>query len=145
MDAKDYKEFMSNIYSWLPFEVDTGTNQRARKWLSNNGIYEYNEGIVFDALPFIPKTSKNEERKTQLNSQQSMDNLERWILNNSGDGNRNNMLLRYVMILVDAGFEFEAIRSKVISLNDKMPDKLSEAEIMATVMISAMKAIAKRP
>lgn len=144
MDAKDYKEFMTNIYEWLPFEVDTATNQRARKWLSHEGHFEYNEGEVLDALPFIPKTSKNAERKELLNSQQSMDNLERWILNNSGDGNRNNMILRYAMILIDGGLDFEGIRSRVMQLNDKMPDKLDEAEIMSTVMISVAKAIAKR-
>ena len=144
LDAKDYKEFMSNIYEWLPFEVDTATNQRARKWLTHPGHYEYNEGEVLDALPFIPKTSKNEERKELLNSQQSMDNLERWVINNIGDGNRNNMLLRYAMILMDAGFEFEAIRMKVIELNNKIADKLDESEIMATIMISVAKAISKR-
>lgn len=144
MDAKDYKEFMSNIYEWLPFEVDTGTNQRARKWLSNEGFYEYNEGDVLDALPFIPKTSKNEERKELLNSQHSMDNLERWVLNNSGDGNRNNMLLRYAMILLDAGFDFEGIRHRVMSLNEKMPDKLDEAEILSTIMVTVSKTMAKR-
>ena len=144
MDAKDYKEFMSNIYEWLPFEVDTGTNQRARKWLSHDGHFEYNEGEVLDALPFIPKTSKNEDRKALLDSQQSMDNLERWTLNNIGDGNRNNMLLRYGMILVDAGFDFEGVRSRVMDLNTKIADKLDESEIMATIMISVAKAISKR-
>ena len=144
LDAKDYKEFMSNIYEWLPFEVDTATNQRARKWLSCEGHYEYNDGEVLDALPFIPKTSKNEARKELMNSQQSMDNLERWVVSNIGDGNRNNMLLRYSMILLDAGFDFEAIRTKVIALNDKIPDKLEEAEIMATIMTTVMKTIAKR-
>jgi hypothetical protein len=144
LDAKDYKEFMSNIYEWLPFEVDTATNQRARKWLSNDGHYEYNDGDVLDALPFIPKTSKNEERKELLNSQQSMDNLERWVINNIGDGNRNNMLLRFAMILMDGGFDFEAIRQRVISLNHKIVDKLEESEIMATIMISVAKAISKR-
>lgn len=144
LDAKDYKEFMSNIYEWLPFEVDTATNQRARKWLSCEGHYEYNDGEVLDALPFIPKTSKNEARKELMNSQQSMDNLERWVINNIGDGNRNNMLLRYSMILLDAGFDFEAIRTKVIALNDKIADKLEEAEIMATIMTTVMKTIAKR-
>ena len=99
---------------------------------------------MLDALPFIPKTSKNEERKQLLNSQQSMDNLERWVLNNSGDGNRNNMLLRFAMILLDGGFDFEGIRSRVISLNEKMPDKLEEAEIMGTVMTTVMKTLAKR-
>lgn len=145
LDEKDFKEFMTNIFDWLPFEVDRTTGQRSRKWLSHNGHYEYNEGEVLDALPFIPKTSKNEERKQLLNSQQSLDNLERWVLNNTGDGNRNNMLLRYAMILVDAGFDFVKVREKVIELNSKMPDKLEEAEISATIMTSVMKAIAQKP
>ena len=144
MDAKDYKEFMSNIYNWLPFEVDTATNQRARKWLTNPGFYEYNDGEMLDALPFIPKTSKSEERKSLIDSQQSMDNLERWVINNIGDGNRNNMLLRYGMILLDAGFDFEGVRSKVVALNDKIPDKLEESEIMATVMVTVAKQMAHR-
>lgn len=144
MDAKDYKEFMSNIYEWLPFEVDTATNQRARKWLSHGGTYEYNEGEVLDALPFIPKTSKNEERKELLNSQHSMDNLERWVINNIGDGNRNNMLLRYAMILLDGGFDFENIRQRVMTLNNKIADKLDEAEIMSSIMITVAKTISKR-
>jgi hypothetical protein len=144
LDAKDYKEFMSNIYEWLPFECDTATGQRARKWMSHDGHFEYNDGDVLDALPFIPKTSKNEERKELLNSQHSMDNLERWVMNNTGDGNRNNMMLRFAMILVDGGFDFEPIRQRVMSLNDKIPDKLDEAEIMSTIMITVAKAIAKR-
>jgi hypothetical protein len=152
MDAKDFKELMSNIYEWLPFEVDDGTGQRARKWMTcaqnNEGMpshYEYNEGEVFDVLPFIPKTSKNEERKALMQDQQGMDNLERWVMNNIGDGNRNNMLLRYALILVDAGFQMEPIRQKVIHLNERIADKLDEAEIMSTIMVSVAKAIAKLP
>lgn len=144
MDAKDYKEFMANIYSWLPFEVDTATNQRSRKWMSHNGTFEYNEGELLDALPFIPKTSKNEERKQLMDSQQSMDNLERWVINNIGDGNRNNLLLRYAMILMDGGYDFEGIRARVVSLNDKIADKLDEAEIMGTIMVTVMKTLAKK-
>lgn len=145
LDAKDYKEFMSNLYEWLPFEVDTATNQRARKWLTHPGHYEYNDGDVLDALPFIPKTSKNEERKELLNNQQSMDNLERWVINNIGDGNRNNMLLRYAMILMDGGYDFEGIRQRVVALNNKIVDKLDEAEIMGTIMVTVAKSISKRP
>lgn len=144
LDAKDYKEFMSNIYEWLPFEVDTTTNQRARKWLSHAGHHEYNDGVLLDVLPFIPKTSKNEERKILLDSQHSLDNLERWVMNNIGDGNRNNLLLRYAMILMDGGFDFEAIRVKVLELNSKISDKLDEAEIMATIMITVAKTLGKR-
>lgn len=145
LDASDFKEFMRNVYDWLPFEVDRATNQRSRKWQTHPGHYEYNDGQILDVLPFIPKTAKNEERKKRLESQQSMDNLERWVLNNTGDGNRNNMLLRYGMILVDAGFNFETIRQRVVSLNDKLADKLEEAEIMGTIMISVGKALATRP
>ena len=144
LDAKEYKELMNNIYEWLPFTVDTQTNQRARKWLSHNGQYFYNDGEVLDVLPFIPKTSKNEERRLLLESQQDMDNLERWVVNNIGDGNRNNMLLRYAMILVDAGFGFDNVNSRVKAMNDKIPDKLDEAEIMSTIMVSVAKAISKR-
>jgi len=144
LDARDYKEFMASIYSWLPFDVDTATNQRARKWLSNDGHYEYNDGDLLDALPFIPKTSKNEERKQLMDTQSSMDNLERWVINNIGDGNRNNLLLRYAMILLDAGFDFDGIRSRVVSLNEKIADKLTEAEIMTTIMITVAKTISKR-
>lgn len=144
MDAKDYKEFMSNIYEWLPFDVDTATNQRARKWLSHDGYYEYNEGELLDALPFIPKTSKNDERKQLMHSQQSMDNLERWVINNIGDGNRNNMLLRYAMILVDSGHTFEGVRSRVMHLNDKIADKLDESEVMGSIMVTVAKHIAKK-
>ena len=145
LDAKDYKEFMAAVYSWLPFAADTATNQRARKWLTHSGHYEYNDGDVLDALPFIPKTSKNEQRKQLMDTQSSMDNLERWVINNIGDGNRNNLLLRYAMILVDAGFDFDGVRARVVSLNDKIADKLTEVEIMTTIMITAAKAISKKP
>ena len=144
LDARDYKEFMSNIYEWLPFEVDTATGQRARKWMSHDGHYEYNDGNVLDVLPFIPKTSKNEERKERLNSQQSMDNLERWVINNIGDGNRNNLMLRFAMILVDAGLGFDEIKDRVFSLNDKIADKLDQVELLSTVMVTVSKGIAKR-
>lgn len=144
LDSKDFKEFYKNVMEWLPFEADPSAAHRCKKWLAHPGYYEYTEGELFDVLPFIPKTSKNEERKKNLESQQDMDNLERWMLNNIGDGNRNNMLLRYAMILVDAGYDFEGVRHRVVALNDKIADKLDEAEIMGTIMISAGKAIAAK-
>ena len=144
LDDKDYKEFMKNLYSWLPFEVDTATGQRARKWLSNPGQHFYQAGEILDVLPFIPKTSKNETFKATVLDQRGMDNLERWFVNNTGDGNRNNMLLKFAMILVDGGFDFDSVLSRVNSLNEKLPDKLLEEEILTTIMVSAGKAISAR-
>lgn len=147
LDAKEYKEFMNNVYDWLPFNVDKATNQRARKWMSHqdeDGTILFNDGETLDVLPFIPKTAKNEERKARLSEQGSMDNLERWVLNNSGDGNRNNMLLRFAMLLVDAGATIDQLRTRVLDLNDKMPDKLDPNEIQGTILVSATKALIKR-
>lgn len=144
LDMKDYKEFYKNVLEFLPFEADPAASHRSKKWLSNPGHYEYTDGALFDPLPFIPKTSKNEVRKEVLQTQQQMDNLERWVVNNTGDGNRNRMLHRYAMILVDAGFGFDDIRRNVTDLNDKLPDKLDEAELLGTVMVTVGKALASK-
>jgi hypothetical protein len=144
MGAREYRKFMENLFDWFPFEVDRATGQRARKWLSHDGHYEYQDGYLLDILPFIPKTSKNEAYKRQILDQQGMDNLERWVMNHTGDGNRNNMLLRYSMILVDAGFDFENIRQRVFTMNGKIDEPLAEAEIMGTMMVTVSKALAKK-
>jgi hypothetical protein len=140
LDATEYKELMQNLYDWLPFPVDTQTGQRSRKWLTNpNAIVEYHDGQLLDILPFIPKTSRNEERKLLLESQQHMDNLERWVINNTGDGNRNNMLHRFARILVDAGMGVYDASVKVKALNNKLPNKLSDAELTSTVLTTMAK------
>lgn len=144
MDAKEYKEFMNNVIEGLPFEVDESCTHRCKKWLSNKGHFEYQDGELFDVLPFIPKTSKNEERKALLDDQQSMDNLERWVINNTGDGNRNNMLHRFAEILIDAGFGFEEIRNKILAINEKLPGKLEEAEINGSIMVTVARKTAKK-
>lgn len=142
MDRKEYSEFMKNLMSSLPFAVDESCAHRCKKWLSHDKHCEVVEGELFDVLPFIPKTSKDEERKARLATQGQMDNWERWILNNSGDGNRNVMLHRYAMSLVDNGFQLQEVLDKVKDLNSKMPDKLEEIELMNTVFVSVTKAIA---
>ena len=144
LDAKDYKELMRNIYDWLPFDVDDGTGQRSKKWLSNDGAYAYQDGVPLDVLPFIPKTSKNEEFKAKILDQQGMDNLERWVMNNAGDGNRNKILHRYAMILVDGGFNAEDIRDRLFNLNKNMSDPLSHDEIRDTIMVSVSTTIGKK-
>lgn len=144
LDTKDFKEFYKNILEWLPFKVDEPCGHRSKKWLTHDNYYEYTNGELLNALLFIPKTSKNEERKILFNSQESMDNLERWVINNTGDGNRNNMLLRYSLILVDAGFDLDVIRNKVINLNNKLPDKIDEAELISTVFMTVSKELIKR-
>lgn len=144
LDLKEYREFMNNVFEWLPFSVDDKTGQRSRKWLTHKGDYFYGDGEVLDILQFIPKTAKNEERKKILTSQAEMDSLERWVLNNTGDGNRNNMLHRYAMIMVDAGADFQTVADRVTTLNNKLAGKLDDVEIHATILKSVPKAIERR-
>ena len=141
LDAKDYKQFMNNIFEWLPFESDESTGQRSKKWLSHDGNYEYNEGQLLDALMFIPNTSKNDERKQQIDSLASLSNVERWFLTNSGEGSRNNQLLKFAMLLVDSGFSFDEIKSRTLGLNSKLDDPLDELEIHSSILITVAKAL----
>ncbi|MFX9003679.1 primase C-terminal domain-containing protein, partial [Acinetobacter baumannii] len=73
--------------------------------------------------------------------QQNLDNLERWVINNIGDGNRNVQLHRYAMILVDAGYRFDEIRRKVLDLNAKCQGPLDEGELTATIFTTVAKAL----
>jgi len=139
MDATEFSEFMENIYEWLPFKVDDKTNQRARKWMTNSGGHYYNEGKVLDALEFIPKTTKNETRRAIIDSQQSLSNVERWFINNTGTGNRSNQYIKFALLLVDSGMDIVSVRANVVSLNSKLPDKMEESEIDATIMQTASK------
>lgn len=139
LDAPEFKEFMSNIYEWLPFEVDTATGQRARKWATHNGEFFTNEGELLDALQFIPKTSKNDERKQRIQDLHNLSNLERWFVNNTGLGNRSNQLIKYALMLVDSGMPLHSVQNNVLVLNNKLQDKMDEAEILSTIMVTASK------
>jgi len=136
---------MKNVLESLPFEVDESCTHRSKKWMSNPGDFEQTEGDLFDVLPFIPKTSKNQERQERLGTQQQMDNLERYFINSTGDGNRNVMLHRYARLLIEAGKNWTEIKDMVTSLNDKLADKLSEAEILGSIMVTVGKELAARP
>jgi len=144
LEAVDYKEFMNNFYDWLPFEVDRQTNQRARKWLCAAKKFEYNEGALIDALMFIPKTRKTEERAKTFESLKNLSAIERWFASNTSSGNRSNQLIKFALMLVDNGMIIEEIRDKVLAFNYKLEDSLPEEEILRTIMLTVSKAVAKR-
>ena len=136
LSHKDFKEFMTNIFEWLPFDSDDQTGTRSKKWLSNDGDYYYNEGDLLDPMSFIPKTSKNEARKKQNADLGSMDNIERWFAREMTNGQRNNTLAKFAFMLLDSGLEPSDVEEKVISFNSKLKDKLSDDELRNTVIKS---------
>jgi hypothetical protein len=144
MDPTDFKEFMNNIFEWFPIAVDTQTNQRSRKWLSHKGWYAYNDGELLDTLSFIPKTRKSDEQKKIIADLHNLNNIERWFIAQTGEGNRSNNLVRYALMLVDAGQDFVSVQNNVLALNSKLPEPLEETEVMSTIMITANKAIVQR-
>lgn len=142
LDQEDYREFMLNVFSWLPFEVDAQTNQRARKWETFDGTCYQNEGELLDALKFIPKTSRNEDFKATVVKLENLDNLERWFAQRMMHGNRNNQLLRFSMLLADTGLNYQEIEQRVLEFNSKLDNKLPEDEVRATVLVSVAKKLA---
>jgi hypothetical protein len=145
LGSVEFKEFMSNVYSWLPFEVDDQTSDIARKWASYDSTYEYNnEGKMLDAMMFIPKTKKAETRKQIVNSQASLNNLERWFINHTEPGNRSNQMVKYALMLVDSGRNIEDVKDKLLSLNGRLDNPLDEHEILSTIMITVSKKITAR-
>lgn len=139
LDKDDYKEFMSNVVDWLPFKnTDEDANQRSRKWASyEGGQYAYNmEGTVLDALPFIPKTSKNAAYKAAYQKVESFDNLERWFAQRIASGSRNNQMLKFALALVDSGLDLVEVSNRVHSFNKKLSNPLSETELDGTILVT---------
>jgi len=136
LDAEDYKEFMNNIFSWLPFKTDESSNQRSKKWETfAGGTCHYNTaGSLFDALPFIPKTRKNEEYRQNYAIVENLDNLERWFARRMITGNRNKEMIKYALSLVDLGLDLRTIREQVYALNKSLPAPLDESELSTTIM-----------
>ena len=141
LDTEDYREFMNNIMDWLPFKTDDSANQRAKKWETfSGGEYFYNtEGELLDALPFIPKTSKNESFKKQFQAVESMDNLERWFAQRIASGNRNKQMIKYALALVDSGMDLMSVNKQTHAFNGKLNNPLSEEEINSTIMVTVAK------
>lgn len=144
LDSKDYKEFMQNVYDWLPFEVDDSTSDRPRKWLTNDGEYYYNDGELIDVLPFIPKTTKAEEQRKILLDSQSLDNLERWFVRSTGKGNRSNQMIKYALMLVDTGSDLIEVQDKIFSLNERLQNPMKEEEINTTIIRTVRQKIRER-
>lgn len=134
LDEASYKQFMSNIYEWLPFEVDTATKDRARKWSAHAGGQLYsNEGVLLDASMFVPGTTKSADHKKVLTDLGNLGMLEKWFAQRMQNGSRNNQLLKYALLLVDGGYSFEEVMERVSDFNSKLDNPLDEIEITTTI------------
>ena len=144
LTAEEYAKFMENVFAWAPFEVDEATKDVARKWQTNTGEVFTNDGILLDAMSFIPQTKKSEEMNHARQQISSLNNLESWFFRKIGEGSRNNLLLRYGYTLVDNGYDLDSVRNAVVAFNNKLPDGLPEEEIYRTIMLTLTKKMTEK-
>ena len=140
LGSEEYKQFMNNIISWLPFKVDEASNQIVKKWLTNKDCEIYsNDGEMLNAMMFIPNTKKSEELNKERTKISHMSNLEAWFYKHAMEEGRNKMLFRYAMVLKDNGYDLESVRNAILNFNSKLPEPLEEKEIYDTVMLTLVK------
>ena len=135
-----YKEFMKNVSNTLPFEVDMQTFQRSRKWSTNKGLTFINnsdELELFDPLGYIPDSNINEGSAKGFKA--DLNKLENWFIRNTDVGDRNNMLYRYGRVLIDNGVSGDDLEAKIVELNSKLVDPLTDAELESTVLKSLLR------
>jgi hypothetical protein len=138
LDKEDYRDFMNSFLLWLPFKSDESANQRSKKWMTSelSQVHVHKGTSLVNVLPFIPKTKQNSEYTAQVADLGRLDHLERWFLNNMEVGSRNNNLLNFAMMLVDAGATYDVIKGKVKTLNEQSAYPLKKDEIESTVLKS---------
>lgn len=152
LDKEEYEQLVASVIAWLPFSssmaIDEASTQRAKTWATyENGTAHYNmDAATFDILPFIPKTSKHEEFQKAQKEIASMDSLERWFASKIIPGvNRNQMMIRYALALVDSKLDFITVRKQVFEFNTKLPDPLGEDELDRSIMQTVAKRLQAQP
>lgn len=133
LTEKEYKQFMENIQNWLPFDADESVDQRCRKWATHKGQHHYNEGVLLDPVIFIPRTQRNEEHMKAQSQLSNMDKIQAWFAGSMGEGNRNNTLIKYALMLLDSGMDATDVEDNVIAFNNKLTNPLSVSELKATI------------
>ena len=131
---------MKNVANALPFEVDMQTFQRSRKWSTNKGMTFINNSEdleLFDPLGYIPDSNVTEGSVKGFKA--DLNKLENWFIRNTDVGDRNNMLYRYGRVLVDNGITGDDLESKIVELNSKLIDPLTDQELESTVLKSLLK------
>jgi hypothetical protein len=142
LDPEEYKEFMQGVFAWLPFKTDESYAQPEKKSETfDGGTFLYNlDGSLLDVLPFIPKTSRNEQHKLQSQELGSLDNLERWFAQRMvPNQNRNNLMIKYALCLVDAGWSFQNVRDQVVAFDSKLSSPLGVDELNRSILVTVAK------
>lgn len=136
LDSETYGRFMANVYESLGVPADQSCKDSSRFYYGAEGEYWYSEGDkLLEISEMIPDTTKSKEREVMLSSSGigSTAGVERLLLEEAINGNRNHAILKYAMFIADSGYSFEDAKEKALSFNDKLIDSLSIKEIEQTI------------
>lgn len=139
LTKEDYKLFMKNVISWLPFEVDEDAAcDQVRKWATypKTNCFHHTGKLLVDVLPFIPQTSRNDNYRKEVSALKSLDSLERWFSHRFVDGQRNQEMIKFALILVDSGMNYQQVEDRVLAFNAKLSNKLDVTELHKTVLVT---------
>jgi len=134
----DFKEFMNNVFEFMPFSVDDGTSDCARKWLSNTSTPILNNGKMLDVYDFLPNTKKQEEMHEASAKITDADSVQKYFLLNHSSG-RNNAARDYAFMLLDNGHSSDEVILLARDFNSKLANPLSTKELSSTVFKSVYK------
>ena len=135
MEADDYQAFIGNLLAWLPFPCDPAAGQRSTTWPTHaQARCHINAGRLVDALPFIPRTSRNEVFLKEMKGLRALDPLERWFAQRMAVGDRDAPAIRYARFLVDQVVGIDEVEARVLRLNGRLPEPLEETELRSTIL-----------
>jgi hypothetical protein len=133
LGKEDYKEFVNNFLGSMPWEVkDTAGNQRSKRWSTHLGGAGSKTGELFDPVPYLPNTKKNEDRVHAEKKLGNLNRVQKFFAKYWASG-RNNTLLRYGCMLLDHGMNLHDAIADVTAFNNTFSDPLSEQELAETV------------
>lgn len=153
LNQEDYTQCVRNVIDSLPFdiEVDDASAQRSKKWRTcDKGVLfndvrwingEEVDPLLFDILPYVPRTSKCDERTREVIEYENLDKVQRWFVENTCQGNRNKQLYRYAMVLVDMGLSYSEVEDNLLDFNSKLKGALDEKEIKNSILKTVAKKI----
>ena len=138
LNDEQYKQFCRNLAFWLPVKADTSAFQREKKFRTWNTskVWSTLDGDNLDAMQFYPSTSVSDQLVSRHGKVVGLNGIQRWVVLNCTEGQRNQILYRYGCILAEHNLDAAQITAKITEINEKIDSPLSSDELQATVLKS---------
>ena len=141
MDSEKYSQFMKNIIAKLSIPADMSCTDSSRFYFGseNSEVWYSESNNRFDISCCIPETKREREQRERYESNKnikSVSGVDKYFLQEMSNGNRNNMLLRYCLMMKEAGEDW---REKTLGINSMLTEPLDEKEIESTIFKTTTK------